>query len=245
MLNTVIALLGAVLAAFTASAACGKLDMVHIQNATLAGGVAIGSSANLAMPPACALAGGCAWAQLAASGCVAAGRGAVWGCMLDTLMSGKWRRAAISARSTALASLDAHSPPLGHPLPAPRAVGIAAGAFSTAGYLLLSPWLEGRCGLTDTCGVANLHGMPGVLGGLASALFAWLFFSANDALMERGAAQPLVQLAGLGATLAAAAVGGLAAGWVVTKVNLSGQEGPKEDDLFDDAVFWHEVEKEE
>ena len=59
VMNTVLALLGACLAAFAASAAAGdKLDMVHIQNATLAGGVAIGSSANLLMPPAAALAGG-------------------------------------------------------------------------------------------------------------------------------------------------------------------------------------------
>ena len=51
MLNTVIALLGAVLAAFTASAACGKLDMVHIQNATLAGGVALDQAPTWQCPP--------------------------------------------------------------------------------------------------------------------------------------------------------------------------------------------------
>lgn len=49
-------------------------------------------------------------------------------------------------------------------------IGIAAGALSTAGYALLAPkvekWLKG----TDTCGVHNLHGMPGVLGGLVGAL---------------------------------------------------------------------------
>ena len=71
IMNTVVALLGAVLAAFAASAAAtGKLDMVHIQNATLAGGVAIGSSANLAMPPACALAGGCCCAAASCVPCV-------------------------------------------------------------------------------------------------------------------------------------------------------------------------------
>ncbi len=58
IMNTVVALLGACLAAFAASAAVGgRLDMVHVQNATLAGGVAIGSSANLEMLPAVALAG--------------------------------------------------------------------------------------------------------------------------------------------------------------------------------------------
>nr|AXF41562.1 RHP1 protein [Chlorella sp. ArM0029B] len=180
VMNTVLALLGACLAGFAASAATGQLDMVHVQNATLAGGVAIGSAANLVMPPACAL-----------------------------------------------------------------AVGIAAGALSTCGYLWLSPALERTCGVTDTCGVANLHGMPGVLGGLASALFAHLFYPANAALVAHGAkGQPGVQLAGLGCTLAAAAVGGACAGWAVSRASPAGQSLAAED-MFEDAHFWHEVEKEE
>lgn len=109
VLNTALALLGACLAAFAASPACtpgGVLDMVHVQNATLAGGVAIGSAANLSLPPAAAV-----------------------------------------------------------------GLGALAGALSVVGYAVASPALD-RCGVTDTCGVLNLHGMPGVLGGLASALFA-------------------------------------------------------------------------
>ena len=53
VMNTILALLGASVAAFASSSAfSGKFNMVHIQNATLAGGVAIGSAANLNFTPA-------------------------------------------------------------------------------------------------------------------------------------------------------------------------------------------------
>lgn len=46
-------------------------------------------------------------------------------------------------------------------------VGILAGLLSVCGYRFLTPALERRFRLSDTAGVLNLHGMPGVLGGLA------------------------------------------------------------------------------
>jgi len=76
---------------------------VHIQNASLAGGVAIGSAANLMVGPGGAL-----------------------------------------------------------------AVGLAAGLLSTLGYAYVMPFLEAKIGLRDTCGVHNLHGMPGVVSLLKS-----------------------------------------------------------------------------
>ncbi|XP_045479049.1 ammonium transporter Rh type B [Harmonia axyridis] len=87
----------------------GKLEMVHIQNATLAGGVAIGSSASLLIQP--------------------------YGAVL---------------------------------------VGIIAGIISVVGYRKLTPWLDNKWNIHDTCGVHNLHGLPGVLGGLIGAFMACL-----------------------------------------------------------------------
>lgn len=78
---------------------------VHIQNATLAGGVAIGSAANLMIGPGGAL-----------------------------------------------------------------AVGVAAGVLSTLGYAYVMPFLEAKIGLRDTCGVHNLHGMPGAGAALSTLL---------------------------------------------------------------------------
>ena len=92
---------------------------MHIQNATLAGGVAIGSAANLVVSPGGAL-----------------------------------------------------------------AVGVAAGLLSTCGYAFLMPRLEAAIGLRDTCGVHNLHGMPGVLGGLVAALVAVVAPEANAPVMK-------------------------------------------------------------
>ena len=247
VMNTVLALLGATLAGVAASVAAGgkvrqsaqralaagacngprllrgdsarhspatpwllllapaQLDMVHVQNATLAGGVAIGSSADLHMPPAAAL----------------AGERSCW------------------AKSTSACALRRISPTLC----AAFTVGIVAGTLSTCGYILLSPALEKAAGISDTCGVANLHGAPGILGGLASALFSWLYYTPNKPLITHGHSQPLVQLAGLGATIASATLGGLLVGWVVSRVDLAHQS--LEEERYEDAVFWHEVEHED
>jgi ammonia channel protein AmtB len=51
-------------------------------------------------------------------------------------------------------------------------VGAAAGVISVLGFAYLTPLLERVIGLGDTCGVHNLHGIPGLLGGLVRLISA-------------------------------------------------------------------------
>ncbi len=51
-------------------------------------------------------------------------------------------------------------------------VGCAAGYISTLGFNRITPWLLSSIGLHDTCGVHNLHGMPSIVGGIASVILA-------------------------------------------------------------------------
>jgi ammonium transporter Rh len=49
-------------------------------------------------------------------------------------------------------------------------IGLLAGSLCVVGYALVQPRLDAALKIVDTCGVHNLHGMPGLLGGLAAAL---------------------------------------------------------------------------
>lgn len=80
-------------------------------------------------------------------------------------------------------------------------IGIAAGAICVIGYAVVQPRLQRVLGIVDTCGVHNLHGMPGLLGGLAVVL------------VVPGVAG--AQLAGIGVTTVLAICGGVAAGYVL------------------------------
>jgi ammonium transporter Rh len=106
VINTLLSLTGSVLSTFVVTSVAGHgLGMDDILNATLAGGVAVGSASGLLYSPAFAL-----------------------------------------------------------------SIGIIAGIISTFGFKYLTPILEHKIGLFDTCGINNLHGIPGVLGGLFSAI---------------------------------------------------------------------------
>lgn len=112
VINTYLSLVACTIVTFAVSSLVdknGKLEMVHIQNATLAGGVAVGATADMPMNP--------------------------WGALI---------------------------------------LGSVAGILSTLGFKFLTPCLSSKVKLHDTCGVNNLHGMPGVLAGIASACLAAL-----------------------------------------------------------------------
>jgi len=96
---------GCIGAAFTARLFYNKLEMTIIMNATLAGGVAIGTCSDIITTPG----------------------GAMW-------------------------------------------LGFLAGVLSAVGFEKIGPYLEGKINLQDTCGVGSLHGMPGLLGGIASII---------------------------------------------------------------------------
>lgn len=49
-------------------------------------------------------------------------------------------------------------------------IGLIAGTISTLCFTNLGEKLHHLIGLHDTCGVHNLHGVPGLLGGFISAM---------------------------------------------------------------------------
>ncbi len=178
--------------------------MVHVQNATLAGGVAIGAIADMAITPASAL-----------------------------------------------------------------VIGSLAGIISTLGFQYLTEALKG-VKLHDTCGVNNLHGIPGVISGLASVLVAayacretfgdnrlyvfypsripvvnsteYVTFGLADTEFKLGGLgrsaleQGLYQLAALGMTLVVAVVSGMLTGFVM---RLPVFEQVRDcEQMFDDEPNW-------
>lgn len=50
-------------------------------------------------------------------------------------------------------------------------IGALAGLLCTVGSNFIQPVLEKKLKIVDSCGVHNLHGMPGILGGLMAILF--------------------------------------------------------------------------
>ncbi|CAG9329330.1 unnamed protein product [Blepharisma stoltei] len=177
VINTLLALTGSTTAVFITSSIFkkGKLSMEDVLNATLAGGVCVGTSADQIVYPFAAL-----------------------------------------------------------------FVGYWAGFMSCVGFEVLSPLLQRKIGLYDTCGINNLHGMPGIFGGIFSAIFIGaltedtLGYRVEDRFDGRTASeQGGLQIASLGITLAIAIITGVITGLIL---KLPCFNGPH--DLFEDQVFW-------
>ncbi len=92
-------------------------------------------------------------------------------------------------------------------LPVAFGIGAVAGFASTFGFAVIQEKLQKVMRLVDTCGVSNLHGIPGLLGGLAALVFV--------GGIDKGA-----QWSGIGITVGVALVAGLVAGKVLS---LTGQ----------------------
>ncbi|XP_043857963.1 ammonium transporter Rh type B isoform X4 [Dromiciops gliroides] len=184
-LNTYYSLGASTLSTFAFSALLsreGKLDMVHIQNAALAGGVVVGTSGEMMLTPFGAL-----------------------------------------------------------------VAGFLAGTISTLGYKFLMPILESKFKVQDTCGVHNLHGMPGVLGALLGALVAGLAThqTYGDGLEHvfpliaeghrSATSQAVYQLFGLFVTLMLASLGGGIGGLLLRLPCLS---TPPDSQCYEDQIYW-------
>uniref|UniRef100_A0A7N8Y5I5 Rh family, C glycoprotein a n=1 Tax=Mastacembelus armatus TaxID=205130 RepID=A0A7N8Y5I5_9TELE len=193
-INTYVALASSVLTAVAVSSLShrtGKLDMVHIQNATLAGGVAMGASAEFMITP--------------------------YGALI---------------------------------------VGFCCGIISTFGFVVVTPFLERKLKLQDTCGIHNLHAVPGMLGGFISAIVAAAatesVYSKEGLVSTLGlegkfanrspGTQGGYQAAGTCVAIAFGLVGGAIVGFIL-KIPIWGD--PADDNCFDDEVYWEVPEDEE
>lgn len=98
-------------------------------------------------------------------------------------------------------------------------IGIAAGALSVIGYSIIAPKLQKLIKGTDTCGINNLHGMPGILGGVVA-----IFITGNGE----------IQLLGIFVTVCVAFICGQITGVVISLL------GKKEIPYSDEDKFFVE-----
>ena len=113
-------------------------------------------------------------------------------------------------------------------------IGAAAGAASVYGYVYSTPYLESRFGISDTCGVGNLHGWPSLVGGVMSILYVTVDPEA-DFLVYDTASQMWRQLFGIVATLVISMGSGYGTGKLIKTLPGSATEG----DDYSDHVWWH------
>ena len=106
----------------------------------------------------------------------------------------------------------------------------------------LTPKLESSMGLRDTCGVHNLHGMLGLLGGLTAASVSLTSNGGNQGVMPARHHQAWYQVFGILVTLGIAAGGGMVATTAVKTATPSVHKLQTEH-LLDDSMWWNEIEE--
>ncbi|CBY42807.1 unnamed protein product [Oikopleura dioica] len=112
-------------------------------------------------------------------------------------------------------------------------IGALAGVLSTCGYSYIKPALSNAINLHDTCGVHNLHGMPAILGALASVIRCAAGYHTAD--HANGTAMANFQLAGLATTLGISLVGGTITGFMM---NVPLWEQLELEEYFEDGKYW-------
>lgn len=119
-------------------------------------------------------------------------------------------------------------------------VGSLAGLLSVVGFNVIQPWLAEHALVYDTCGIHNLHGMPGVAGGIVSIIAVGTMTDNNTGYIiqqifpgRTSEYQALMQLVGLVCTLGISILGGLFTG-ILVKCDCCSP--PTE--LFLDSEFW-------
>ena len=100
-------------------------------------------------------------------------------------------------------------------------IGLLAGALSVIGYVIIQPKLQAKFKMIDTCGVHNLHGMPGILGGLFAILIVPSAIKA--------------QLIGIVFTLALALAAGVICGLIIRLTGTKKLAYQDSDEFFDEA----------
>lgn len=139
-------------------------------------------------------------------------------------------------------------------------IGCVAGVLATVGFAKLSAVLDKKFKIHDTCGVHNLHGMSGILGGICGGVSAALAGSdsyginigllfparapsdpaaaaaigAKPGLDRSAAAQGNYQIAAIMVTLAIAITGGLIVGFIVKLPIFA----PMTEHFYDDESDW-------
>jgi ammonium transporter Rh len=101
-------------------------------------------------------------------------------------------------------------------------IGIMAGAISTVGFAILQEKQEKFHKIIDTCGVSNLHGIPGIFGGLAAIAIV------DD--IDAGA-----QLKGILITVVLASIAGLLSGKIISLFG-------KPQEIYNDAAEFEDAE---